>query len=227
MTSFEETEHLVRNRFQQPSGYERRNEDPVNDYSSPYPTPQDDTGNSLSGNSVPSRHGYTESDGFEMHNLPPGTGAGNPSEHSKTSITTSVIEHDSSSFKANQPRITQTAWYNRDRHKKNERAYSWTWELLALGVSAASMVAMIILLHWADNKPLLEWKFFLSLNAVISILGALCKAPFGFVIGSCLSQAKWNWFKKKSGTLETYGKIDSASHGPLGSISLAYHIHIK
>jgi hypothetical protein len=231
MTSFEETTYLVCNRSAQPVAYEGRDEHPTQAYSSHEPMPENSTQNAYFGRSVSSRNGYTDLNELEMHDLSQDTEAGRPPGHSKTGVKTSVNEQALPSIKAKQFRMARFAWclpvsfLRRRKHKI--KTYSWTWELIALGVSVASMVAMISLLSWADNRPLLEWNFVLSFNTVISILGTLCKAPFGFVIGSCLSQAKWNWFEKKSDTLETYGKIDSASHSTLGSISLAWHIHIK
>lgn len=70
----------------------------------------------------------------------------------------------------------------------------WLLELLAIYLGVCSTILLVTLLVCFDNKPLVAWKFLLSLNTIISILGAFTRVSVAFVLSSCLGQYKWNGF---------------------------------
>lgn len=63
----------------------------------------------------------------------------------------------------------------------------WKWELLSLAASASLLVAIIITLREFDDKDLSDWKAPVSINAVISVLSALCKGSLSLPVaeGTC------------------------------------------
>ncbi|ETS76352.1 hypothetical protein PFICI_11739 [Pestalotiopsis fici W106-1] len=104
-----------------------------------------------------------------------------------------------------------------DQETRPKSPHTWKLEMSAVALSLTAMTTLLVLLVLANNRPLDKWRFLISFNALISILGAVARAPLGFVMGSCLGQAKWNWFKRQPGRLEGFEKFEDASRGPLGS----------
>jgi hypothetical protein len=100
----------------------------------------------------------------------------------------------------------------------------WRLENAGLTFSSISFVALLILLFKENGKPLDNWTFFFSLNTVASILSTGMKAPLAFVVGSCLGQWKWIWFKKRPGPIACFLDFDEASRGPSGCIPLLYRL---
>ncbi|KAH8156287.1 hypothetical protein CIB48_g11962 [Xylaria polymorpha] len=108
------------------------------------------------------------------------------------------------------------------------RGSGWAWEYAALALSAIAVTALVILLAYIDNLRLSHWTLSISSTTAISILAAIARASLGFAISSCLGQAKWNWFRKRSDTVLAFDRFDDASRGPWGSFWLivwvrAYH----
>lgn len=98
----------------------------------------------------------------------------------------------------------------------------WKFETCLLFLSVCSLVAIIILLAVEDGTTLASWKFYFSLNTVVSVLGTISRASFASSVGSCIAQEKWNWFRKRQDPLYLFDRFDSASRGPLGSLRLLY-----
>ncbi|KAI8629548.1 hypothetical protein F5Y19DRAFT_484909 [Xylariaceae sp. FL1651] len=113
-------------------------------------------------------------------------------------------------------------------HIASTRGSSWTWEYISMALSASAIIALVALLARIDDLRLSHWKAPIPLNAIVSILAAISRASLGFAISSCLAQAKWNWFRKRSDSLIAFDRFDEASRGPWGSFWLiiwvrAYH----
>jgi hypothetical protein len=60
----------------------------------------------------------------------------------------------------------------------------YVWEVLAVLVSAGTLVAMVAMLIHFDHKPQPAWRL-LSLNSVISWLSTISKACVLFSINEC------------------------------------------
>lgn len=116
---------------------------------------------------------------------------------------------------------------NRANPKKSKVAtseYSWTLEIWALVLSIAALVTATALLSAYDGKPLSQWAFFFTFNTIISILGTVSRVSLAFAVGACLSQGKWNLFRRKNDYMISYDRFEEAGRGPLGSARLLWHI---
>ncbi|KAK2023742.1 hypothetical protein LX32DRAFT_508608, partial [Colletotrichum zoysiae] len=100
-------------------------------------------------------------------------------------------------------------------------------ELLALVLSISALITVLFLLPFLDNKPLSAWKFPISLNTIISILGATSRAALAFAVSACISQGKWNWYKRGAANVMTFDRFEEASRGPWGSLRLLWNIKLK
>lgn len=126
---------------------------------------------------------------------------------------------------ADAPLLTSTSQSR--RRVISKRGSNWNWEFFALFFSFSSMAAMVALLAYVDGCPLAQWNGILSLNALVSTLGAISRTSMGFAISSCLAQAKWNWFKRRTDTLITFDRFDEASRGPWGSLWLVIWLRAR
>jgi hypothetical protein len=104
---------------------------------------------------------------------------------------------------------------------------SWTFELLSVVVSLASIVAIIAVLYRENNRPLSAWKFGLTLNTVIATLGTLARTTLAFAISACIGQQRWSWLRRKSDHLVAFERFDEASRGPYGSLQLFVWLRMR
>lgn len=110
---------------------------------------------------------------------------------------------------------------------KGSEAHGWILEIAGFFVMLAALITLVVVLKKVDNQPLSTWSFPFSVNTVVSSLSIVIKAPLAFAIGSCLGQAKWSWFTKRSGPLSGFVAFDDASRGPLGSAALLWWLKSK
>ncbi|KAI0120067.1 hypothetical protein GGR51DRAFT_496163 [Nemania sp. FL0031] len=113
------------------------------------------------------------------------------------------------------------------KHASSKRGGTWIWEIIALFLSCASLVALISLLARADGKPISQWTFVISFNGLVSTLAAISRASLAFTISSCIGQAKWNWFRSKKGSLVGFDRFDDASRGPWGALWLVIWLRAR
>ncbi|KAL3479168.1 hypothetical protein BJX99DRAFT_222621 [Aspergillus californicus] len=98
---------------------------------------------------------------------------------------------------------------------------TWLWEFLAIVFSLLCFAAIVCVLMIFDNKPRPDFAYGFTLNAIISILATASKSSLVYVIGECIGQLKWIWFHKaERKQLDDMQLFDSASRGPLGSLSV-------
>ncbi|KAI1188591.1 hypothetical protein F5B17DRAFT_451613 [Nemania serpens] len=107
------------------------------------------------------------------------------------------------------------------------RGPSWGWEYTALSLSVFALPLLLAFLAYIDNMRLSHWKLPVPPTAVVSIIAAIARAPLGFAISSCLAQAKWNWFKKRSDSPVAFDRLDDASRGPWGSLWLVLWVKAR
>lgn len=107
------------------------------------------------------------------------------------------------------------------------RGHSWTIEIIALSLSFGTLGAICIILSLYDGRPLDAWGFVLSLNTVVSILGAISRASMGFALSAAFGQAKWNWYRERDDKLLTFDRFDEATRGPWGSLKLLWHLKFR
>ncbi|KAF4783136.1 hypothetical protein HER10_EVM0006616 [Colletotrichum scovillei] len=128
----------------------------------------------------------------------------------------------------NEP-TTETNSLTSDRTKSqyskgSSSGCGWTLEICALVLSITALVTVAALLLAYDGKPLSTWSFFLTFNTIISFLGTISRTTLAFAIGACLSQEKWNWFRRKDDYVISYDRFEEAGRGPLGSVRLLWRI---
>ncbi|PKX96175.1 DUF3176 domain-containing protein [Aspergillus novofumigatus IBT 16806] len=97
----------------------------------------------------------------------------------------------------------------------------YVWEVLAVLVSAGTLVAMVAMLIHYDHKPQPAWRL-LSLNSVISWLSTISKACVLFSINECIGQLKWVWFGQRQQRVVDLQSFDTASRGFYGSAVLIW-----
>lgn len=125
--------------------------------------------------------------------------------------------------------VVKEAKYNDDKRSTWNLLQKWQWkfETSLLFLSACSLVVIIILLAVEDGTTLDSWKFYFSLNTVVSVLGTISRASLASAVGSCIAQEKWNWFRKRQDPLYLFDRFDSASRGPVGSFKLLYWLKFR
>ena len=97
----------------------------------------------------------------------------------------------------------------------------WLTELTRATSSIICLLAILWILRCQHNRPLPEWRYGISLNAVISALVTLAKALMTASVAACLGQLKWTQFNQQSGiSLAELESVDQASRGAWGSIKL-------
>ena len=97
----------------------------------------------------------------------------------------------------------------------------WVIEIICSTLSIVSLLAILWILRWQHNRPLPEWWFGITLNAVVSALVTLAKALMAASVAACLGQLKWTQFNQQNGiSLVELESVDQASRGAWGSIKL-------
>ncbi|KAK2811932.1 hypothetical protein FQN50_001639 [Emmonsiellopsis sp. PD_5] len=101
---------------------------------------------------------------------------------------------------------------------------SWKLEFSALIGSVLSFVTMSILLVCFNDRPIFDWKG-VTLNAIISILAVSMKTTLIFAVAELIGQWKWIAFSQDTRPLMDFERIDLASRGPLGSLSILFRLN--
>ncbi|KAG9526862.1 hypothetical protein KCV07_g174, partial [Aureobasidium melanogenum] len=102
----------------------------------------------------------------------------------------------------------------------------WILEIAGVIVSIACLTAIVVILAIHDGQPFSSWKFYLSLNTVISILATTSKTTVLVAVTAAISQAKWNVFKAGPHPLKLFQDIDQASRGGMGSLRAIWNSDI-
>ncbi|KAL3306442.1 hypothetical protein RB213_010575 [Colletotrichum asianum] len=138
-----------------------------------------------------------------------------------------ALAADTESTQSTRPSTTKKTAWRRSREILPSGQYHWTLEIGAIGVSISSLVAILILLPIFQNQPLASWSLPVSLNAIISVLGATSRASLAFAISACISQGKWNWFRQRHDNVMVFDRFEEASRGPWGSFRLLWWTKLR
>ncbi|KAM7200825.1 hypothetical protein V8F33_003756 [Rhypophila sp. PSN 637] len=90
---------------------------------------------------------------------------------------------------------------NRNKKSKLNKAKkeTWLWEILAMTGALLCEAAIVIILARTQDRPLdSAWRFYFSINTMISTLTAVGKSFMLFGVSSCLGQLKWVYFLPSS-----------------------------
>jgi hypothetical protein len=99
--------------------------------------------------------------------------------------------------------------------------------LLSIVASLAFLAALVGLLAAFDGRPIFDYGQ-VTLNTLIAILSAANKATIIYAVGHAIGQWKWISFSgRERRRLLDFERIESASRGPLGSLSLLGNRHVK
>ncbi|KAK8071518.1 hypothetical protein PG996_004866 [Apiospora saccharicola] len=95
----------------------------------------------------------------------------------------------------------------------------WWVEVVGCVLMVAMLATMVGILSPNNGKPLPDWPFHISINAVISTLSTVLKACAAFILAEGTSHSKWKWFQNNR-SLHDIVVFDNASRGPWGCLSL-------
>lgn len=126
--------------------------------------------------------------------------------YNASTTTTSIVK----------PKKPQSAW--------TRLSTTWWMEVLTIFLSTGFMIGLIAILASFQNRVTTEWKFFISINAVVAIVITAARATLLATVSVCLSQEKWNHFNNRARRLQDLNIIDRASRGPLGSIQMLFTV---
>jgi hypothetical protein len=104
----------------------------------------------------------------------------------------------------------------------SSRLDAWFLEISMTVFSIACFIGIRGVLIAYDQKSRPEFYYGLFLNAIVSVLATSCKSSLIFAIGEAMGQLKWVWFYANPKKLLDIQTLDSASRGPLGSITALY-----
>lgn len=102
----------------------------------------------------------------------------------------------------------------------------WGWDILALSLGLAILIAIIAILRVYDGKQQPTWKL-ISLNTLLSWLSTVAKGCIAFSLSSGLSQLKWVWFAQRKRPLSDLSVFDNASRGLYGSAELLWALKMR
>ncbi|KAI4182272.1 MAG: hypothetical protein L6R41_006081 [Letrouitia leprolyta] len=103
----------------------------------------------------------------------------------------------------------------------------WVWELVALLIAMACLVAIIVTVSTSHGKPLAKLPLGITLNAAISIFSTIMKTTVLFCAAEIISQSKWLWFHRQPQRLSDVELYDQASRGPWGALSMLWQVRCK
>ena len=103
---------------------------------------------------------------------------------------------------------------------------SWWIEIGACVLSLVALIAIVGTLQPHQGKPLPQWPYQISVNTLISIYAVVLKVTILLVTAEGLGQLKWRRFQRDS-PLNDLVKYDQATRGPLGAITLLWHLRLR
>jgi hypothetical protein len=160
---------------------------------------------------------------IELDNAVPTLGSVGP-EASRNDVTSvsHLLRPDNASGEAKMPARTSRI---SNSSKRASWSSSWIYEICAIVVSVAFMIAIVVVLKTQIHGKLRSsWTLPLAPNTVIALFSTLSKSAILLVITACISQLKWIYFGRRGHRLMDLQIFDNASRGPLGAISLIVRI---
>lgn len=167
----------------------------------------------------PNRRHMIDSDDIELDYATPGSGFAETGASGRDATSVSHLLRPDHAFgeanmSARTGRAQRASWLS-----------SWIYEICAIAVSVAFMVAIAIVL-WKriDGKTRSSWTLPLEPNTIIAIFSTMSKSAILLVITACISQLKWIYFGKRRHRVMDLQIFDAASRGPAGAIWLIFRV---
>ena len=98
----------------------------------------------------------------------------------------------------------------------------WLIELGACLISLSAMLALILVIHHYDGKPLPKWPLRITIGTYIAVCSKVMSAMLLVPVVNSMSQYKWYMYQQSTGPLDAMGLVDNATRGTGGSISLLF-----
>ncbi|KAL4923316.1 DUF3176 domain-containing protein [Aspergillus undulatus] len=98
---------------------------------------------------------------------------------------------------------------------------NWTLEILGCLTSIVFLVAIIAVLFYYDGRPMPQWPYGITINALVSVLSTVMKATMAFILTESLAQLKWSWFRDGN-KLSDLALLDAASRGVMGAFVVLF-----
>ncbi|RAL12401.1 DUF3176 domain-containing protein [Aspergillus homomorphus CBS 101889] len=97
----------------------------------------------------------------------------------------------------------------------------WLFEIVSCVIAVGALVAIVVVLQTYDGKPMPNWPYGITLNALISLLVTVMKAAMVYPITEGLSQLKWSWFNRQN-KLNDLAVLDAASRGAVNAVFVLF-----
>lgn len=94
---------------------------------------------------------------------------------------------------------------------------NWSWELLAWLFGTLSILAIVLVLPFFNQKLLSQWKSIISINTTVSVLSQAAVSTLLVSVAACIGQMKWVCYQSER-ILSDIEAFDLASRGPGGSL---------
>ena len=98
---------------------------------------------------------------------------------------------------------------------------SWAGEVVAWGLAALCMTAIVTLLAIFHDQNLTSWHSRVTINALINLLSQFAQSAMVIAIASAISQLKWIWLYRNQRPA-AMDHFDEASRQPLDSMILLF-----
>jgi len=102
----------------------------------------------------------------------------------------------------------------------------WWWEAICCIIALGSLLAIVATIRTHEGKPLPQWRYGLTVNAIIAAYTVILKAAAGLVLAEGISHLKWIAVAQPQ-ALSTFAAHDNASRGPLGALQLLWKNQFK
>jgi hypothetical protein len=97
----------------------------------------------------------------------------------------------------------------------------WWWEALCCIIALGALLAIVATIRTHESKELPQWRYGLTVNAIIAAYIVVLKAAAGLVLAEGIGHLKWIAVARAQ-SLATFVAHDAASRGPWGSLSLLW-----
>ena len=84
------------------------------------------------------------------------------------------------------------------------------------------MLALILVIHHYDGKPLPRWPLRITIGTYIAVCSKVMSAMLLVPVVNSMSQYKWYMYQQSTRPLDAMGSVDNATRGTGGSISLLF-----
>ncbi|KAF2012063.1 hypothetical protein BU24DRAFT_425893 [Aaosphaeria arxii CBS 175.79] len=109
--------------------------------------------------------------------------------------------------------------YAKGTWHRSSLLHVWWLEILACILTVATVVAIIVTVRAYEHKPLPQWRYGISLNALIAVYTVIMKGCAGLILAEGISHLKWTSLSRPR-PLSGFALHDQASRGPWGAVAL-------